>query len=262
MTINKQPQLEQIIQWAKEAGAIALDGINAAHNVALKGKTDLVTEIDYKIEKHLINAIQSNFPSHAILAEESGAVNGKDGDRWYIDPLDGTINYAHRIPLYGVSIAWESAGVLQMGVVYDPSHDECFYAQRGVGAWLNGEPLHVSHTSNMEQSLHTTAFVRQDGIFERNVRIFAHLSRHTFGVRRMGCASLELCYVSCGRVDSYWEQGINAWDIAAAALIVEEAGGIITTPTGSPDYFKQPYAILAAAPGIHAQMISLFKEIE
>ena len=263
MSTEDRPQLDQVIQWAKEAGEIARSGFRATHDVAYKGKTDLVTEIDFQVEKHLIESIQTAFPAHSILAEESGAVNGKDGERWYIDPLDGTIYYAHRIPFYAVSIAWERDGDLQLGVVYDPTHDECFYAERGKGAWLNGEPLRVSQTVELEKSLNTTAFVRQDAaVFERNVRLFAHLSRHTFGVRRMGCASLELSYISCGRMDAYWEQGINAWDIAAAALIVEEAGGKVTALDGSPEYFKPPYALLASAPGIHAQLVSLFQQLK
>ena len=263
MTTSNQPQLEQLIQWAKEAGEIARAGFNEVHDVAFKGRTDLVTEIDYRCEQHLINAIQTSFPSHSILAEESGAVNGKEGDRWYIDPLDGTVNYTHHIPFYVVSIAWQSRGALRLGVVYDPTHDECFSAERGRGACLNGEKLLVNQTSDLEKSLHTTTFARKDEeLFARNLRNFSHLSRESFGVRRMGCAALEMCYVSCGRVDAYWEQGINAWDIAAAALIVEEAGGKVTNLDGEPDYFKPPYAILASNPSLHPQLVALFHGLQ
>ena len=263
MTNTNHPSLEQVIEWAKHAGSIALEGFSQEHDIAFKGRTDLVTEVDYRCEKYLVDAIHSAYPAHSILTEEAGAVNGNSPDRWYIDPLDGTVNYAHRIPFYVVSIAWESVGEVKLGVVYDPTHDECFAAERGRGAWLNGEPLRVSAVTDLEKSLHATAFARQDaGKFERNLGQFAHLSRHSFGVRRMGCAALELCYVSCARLDAYWEMGINAWDIAAAALIVEEAGAKVTTPEGSPDYFKPPYTLLAAAPGIHAQLVSLFKELK
>jgi len=263
VTSPQHPQLEQVIQWAKEAGDIARAGHSQKFNVALKGRSDLVTEIDYRCEQHLINAIRSAYPAHAILSEEAGEVNGETGDRWFIDPLDGTVNYAHHIPFYAVCLAWQSGARLQLGVVYDPAHDECFYAERGRGAWLNGERLTVNTTSDLERSLHATAFARQDEqLFQRNMTYFAHLSRHSFGVRRMGCAALELCYVACGRTDAYWEQGINAWDIAAAALIVEEAGAVITGLDGDPDFFKPPYALLASTPLLHPQLVKLFAKMQ
>lgn len=262
MPASNQPRLEQVIQWAKEAGAIARAAFSDSHDVALKGRTDLVTDIDFRCEQHLLAAIRSNYPAHAILTEEAGAVNGVDGDRWFIDPLDGTVNYAHRVPFYVVSIAWQSGNQLQLGVVYDPTHDECFSAERGRGAWLNGERLRVSATSDLEQSLTSTTFAqKEETLFKRNLGYFAHLSHNSFGVRRMGCAALEFCYVACGRFDAYWEQGINAWDIAAAALIVEEAGGMVTTPQGDPDYFKPPFALLAATPAIHPQLVRLFDQL-
>ena len=263
MTSMPQPTLEQIVQWAKGAGAIARAGLTQEFDVTLKGRTDLVTEIDYRCERHLIDAIQSAFPSHSILAEEAGAVDGNEGERWYIDPLDGTVNYAHHIPFYAISIAWQSAAGMQLGVVYDPTHDECFCAERGRGAWLNGEKLHIHQGGDVEKSLHTTTFARHDEVlFARNVRRFSHLSRESFGVRRMGCAALELCYVACNRVDAYWEQGINAWDIAAAALIVEEAGGKVTDLEGDPHYFKPPYAMLASNPILHPQLMALFRQLQ
>lgn len=263
MTDTNQPTLDQVIEWAKHAGTIAREGFHGDHDVAFKGSTDLVTEVDFQCEEYLVDSIRTAFPTHSILTEEAGAVNGENTDRWYIDPLDGTVNYSRRIPFYVVSIAWESNGKLQLGVVYDPTHDECFAAERGKGAWLNGAPLQVTPASDLEKTLHTTAFARHnDDKFERNLRNFAHLSRYSLGVRRMGCAALELCYVACGRVDAYWEQGINAWDIAAAALIVEEAGGVVTTPEGNPDYFKPPHTVLAAAPGIHSQLVALFGQLK
>lgn len=262
MTNPVQPTLDQVIAWAKHTGEIAREGFHGDHEIAFKGRTDLVTEVDFVCEKYLVDAIRAAYPAHAILTEEAGAVNGSRTDRWYIDPLDGTVNYSRGIPFYAVSIAYEANGKLQLGVVYDPTHDECFAAQRGRGAWLNNEPLRVSAVDDVEKTLHTTAFARQDtGKFERNLRNFAHLSRYSLGVRRMGCAALELCYVACGRVDAYWEQGINAWDIAAAALIVREAGGSVTTPAGDPDYFKPPHAVLAAAPGIHSKLVDLFASL-
>lgn len=261
MNTDGQPALEQVIAWAKHAGEIARAGFTLEHNLAYKGRTDFATEIDLACEQYLLDVIHSAFPAHSILTEEAGAVHGESPDRWYIDPLDGTVNYAHRIPCYAVSIAWQSGGEMRLGVVYDPAHDECFAAEKGKGAWLNGETLRVSGVTDLEKSLHATAFTRHDDQrFTHNLGVFAHLSRRSLGVRRLGCAALELCYVACARLDAYWEQGINAWDIAAAALIVEEAGGVVTTPQGDPDYFKPPHALLASAPGIHPQLVELFRK--
>jgi myo-inositol-1(or 4)-monophosphatase len=262
MVKKEQPSLDLVESWAKHAGSIARDRFLKEHDLGFKGATDLVTEVDHQCEDYLVKQILNAFPSHSILTEESGKLNSGSTERWYIDPLDGTINYAHRIPLYVISIAYESEGKLQLGVVYDPSRDECFTAERGRGAWLNKEPIRPSGVTDLEKSLHATAFARRDDeLFDRNMRYYNHLTRATQGVRRMGCAALEACYVACGRVDAYWEQQINAWDVAAAALIVQEAGGIVTTPEGDPDYFKPPYAILASAPGIHRQLLDLFKSL-
>lgn len=263
MSDTEKPSLPQIIGWAKIAGNIAREGFLKEHSLGFKGATDIVTEVDHQCEDYLVRSILEGFPTHSILAEESGAINGVSSNRWHIDPLDGTINYAHRIPFYVISIAYESDGKLQLGAVYDPSHDECFSAERGKGAWLNGEAIHPSNVTDLEKSLHATAFARRDDdLFDRNMRYYSHLTRATQGVRRMGCAALEACYVACGRIDAYWEQQINAWDVAAAALIVEEAGGIVTTPEGNPDYFKAPYSMLASAPGIHAQIVDLFRTLD
>ena len=158
MTASEQPSLEQVIQWAKAAGNIAREGFLQEHNVGYKGATDLVTEIDHACEKLILDAIRSNFPAHSILAEESGALNSGSPDCWYVDPLDGTINYAHQIPIYVISIAYQHAGKLQLGVVYDPSRDECFAAERGRGAWLNGEKLSVSGVTDLQKSLLATGF--------------------------------------------------------------------------------------------------------
>ena len=257
-----QPTLDMAIQWAKQAGAIAREGFLVEHHIDFKGATDLVTEIDHACERVLVDAILTAFPSHSILTEESGALNSGSENRWHIDPLDGTVNYARHIPMFAISLAYEHAGQVQLGVVYDPSRDECYAAQRGQGAWLNDTRLHIADTTDMEKCLFATAFARNMGnLFERNLRYFGYLSRNTFGVRRLGSAALELCYVASGQVNAYWELAINSWDMAAAALIAEESGAIVTTPEGDPDYFKPPYAVLASAPGIHNQLIELFRAL-
>lgn len=262
MTQLSQPSLEQVILWAKHAGDIAREGFHKEHQVGYKGETDLVTEIDHACEKYLLDSIRSAFPSHSILTEESGALNSGNADCWYIDPLDGTINYAHRIPIYVISVAWQHAGQLQIGVVYDPSRDECYSAERGKGAWLNGERMSASSCGDLQKALLSTGFPYHSlDKFATNLRNFGYLTRVTQGVRRFGCAALEMCYVACGRTDGYWEQEINAWDIAAGALIVEEAGGKVTDLHGQPDYFKPPYALLASAPGIHSRLLEHLREI-
>lgn len=262
MTQHTQPSLEQVIGWAKAAGKIARDAFLAEHQVGYKGATDVVTEVDHQCEALILASIREAFPSHSILAEESGALNSGNADCWYIDPLDGTVNYAHRIPIYVISIAFALQGQLQLSVVYDPSRDECFAAERGKGAWLNGVRMTASSCNDLQKALLSTGFPYHSlEKFNDNLRIFGALTRTTQGVRRLGCAALEVCYVACGRTDGYWEQEINAWDIAAGALIVEEAGGVVTDLQGQPDYFKPPYALLATAPGIHSQILEHLREV-
>lgn len=251
-----EPTLEQVIGWAKSAGKIALDGFLTEHTLGFKSSTDVVTEVDHACEKLLMDAIHTHFPGHSILAEETGSVPRSAEHCWFIDPLDGTINYSHRLPVYSVSIAYQSHGKLQLGVVYDPSRDECFAADRGKGAWLNGEPIRVSSCSSLQKSLLATGFPHEnDGKFAENLRLFGHLTQTTQGVRRLGSAAIDICYVACGRMDGYWEREINAWDIAAGALIVEEAGGVVTDLAGKPEYFVPPFALVAAAPGIHQELV-------
>jgi myo-inositol-1(or 4)-monophosphatase len=263
MPTTNQPTLSQVVAWAKEAGAIARNAFHTEHTLGFKSATDVVTEVDHQCEKVLMDHIRSSFHSHSILTEESGALSGRVENRWYIDPLDGTINYSHCLPTYTVSIAYEADGVIQLGVVYDPSRDECFSAGRGAGAWLNGEPMHVSDCISLQKSLLSTGFpYHNPEKFDLNLKLFGHLTRTTQGVRRLGSAALDICYVACGRMDGYWDQEINAWDIAAGVLIVEEAGGMVTGLKGEKEYFKPPYAVVACAPGIHRQMLDTFMQVK
>jgi len=252
-----QPTLQEIVTLAKTAGQIVHDGFHAMHTVQFKSEVDVVTEMDHRSEDYLLGEIRSRYPEHSILSEESGASGGKGENCWLVDPLDGTVNYAHRVPVYSVSIAYQCKGVLQMGVVYDPSFDECFSAEKGKGAWLNGEPIRVSGVSELIKSLLVTGFPydRNGSDFNLNMTYFSELTRNSQGVRRLGSAALDVCYVACGRFDGYWELSIHPWDIAAGALIVQEAGGIVTDPLGKPDYLVPPYALVAANPAIHLQLL-------
>ena len=253
-----EPTLPQVIDLAKAAGCIAREGFNRDHTIQLKGATDLVTEIDHASEKLIMETILANHPQHAIIAEETGEVKGSQDHCWYIDPLDGTINYSHRIPLYSISIAYALNGKLQLGVVYDPDRDECFSAERGKGAWLNGKPIHVSARTSLEQSLLVSGLPNVEPDFQKlmkRMEIFGRLTNISQGVRRLGSAAIDVCFVACGRLDGYWEEKINPWDIGAGSLICEMAGGAVTSLQGDPDYFKPPYSLLACAPGIHAEMM-------
>ncbi len=257
----EQPTQSQLEDLARAAGALLRAGYGKNHQVDRKGRIDLVTEMDRQVENFLIARILSTFPGHKILTEETGEVQGKDAHTWYIDPLDGTTNYAHHLPIFAVSLAYAHSGQVQVGVVYDPMRDECFSAARGQGACLNGQPIRVGQAENLLQALLCTGFPYDVENTEKNLVNFAHFSRLSQGVRRLGSAALDLCYVAAGRIDGYWEQTLQPWDLAAGALIATEAGGIVTSIGGDVDYIRPPYSILAANPAIHAQMLQEFKKL-
>jgi myo-inositol-1(or 4)-monophosphatase len=258
---TKEPTLQQVIQWAKEAGAIAREGFHQEHAIQMKGALDLATEIDHACEKVLMDHIKAEFPAHAIVAEESGKTNDNPDHCWYIDPLDGTINYSHRLPIYAVSVAYAQQGKLTLGVVYDPSRDECFSAELGKGAWLNGEPIHVSGCGALQKAILATGLPsNNEARLDRNLGLVRYMNLHTQGVRRLGSVAISLCYVASGRMDGHWDLGSTAWDLAASALIVSEAGGVITTISGESDYFRHPFGFLAAPPGIHKALLNVLNK--
>ena len=251
-----QPSLSYVENLARQSGAILRAGYDTEHQVGYKGVIDLVTEVDHLSEELLLGAIQRDFPGHHIFSEETGVIQGSDEHVWYIDPLDGTVNYAHHIPIFCVSIAYAFRGTLTLGAVYDPMRDEMFLAERGKGAHLNGRPLRVSSTTELQKSLLVTGFpytawdTPQDN-FDNFVK-FGKLSR---GVRRLGSAAIDLCYVAAGRFDGFWEMALNPWDVAAGGLIVEEAGGHVTSVSGEADYISSPQSVLACTPGIQTRML-------
>jgi myo-inositol-1(or 4)-monophosphatase len=204
--------------------------------------------------------VRRDFPSHHILAEESGIIEGSNAHIWYIDPLDGTVNYAHHVPIFSVSVAYAFNGVVSLGAVYDPLRDELFLAERGKGAWLNGRPLKVSAVTELQKSLLVTGFPYDAWDTEQdNFDNFVKFARMTQGVRRLGSAALDLCYVAAGRFDGFWELALKPWDVAAGGLICEEAGGHVTNVHGAADYMSPPQSVVAAAPGIHAQMLDVLR---
>lgn len=244
--------LSAAIAMCEEAGAIQMAHLAREHQVDLKGRGNLVTEVDRLAEKAILESIRSQFPDHAIVAEESGE-HGKGAEYvWYVDPLDGTTNYAHGFPIFAVSVGLVRNGQPIVGVVFAPALRELFTATWGGGTWLNGRPVRVSTAPNLEQSLVATGFYPpvQD---LHNVDEFVHMLQNSQAVRRPGAASMDLAYVACGRFDGYWEYRLAPWDVAAGALLVTEAGGTVTNMDGSPfDLYGR--AILATNGVVHAEM--------
>jgi myo-inositol-1(or 4)-monophosphatase len=249
------PKLTDLERLARQAGGVLRAGYEQEHQVDYKGVIDLVTEIDRKSEDYLLGELREKFPDHQILAEESGGKRGGQ-HQWYIDPLDGTVNYAHNIPIFCVSIAYASNGTMSLAAVYDPMRDEMFTAERGKGAHLNGRPLRVSDKTEIQKSLLVTGFPYDawDSEFD-NFANFVHFSKMSLGVRRLGSAALDLAYVAAGRLDAFWELGLSPWDVAAGGLICAEAGGQVTDVYGGADYLSKPQSVLASTPGIHAKML-------
>ena len=251
------PSLMDLERLARRAGKILAEGYEQEHRIDFKGEIDLVTEIDRQSEALLTEEIRRNFPGHRILAEEGG---GEDGgrDQWYIDPLDGTVNYAHGIPFFCVSIAYAMDGELTLAVVYDPLRDELFTAERGGGARLNGRTLRAGRQTVLSRSLLVTGFpydVRKKR--ENNLDHFVRFTLLARGVRRLGSAALDLCYVAAGRFEGYWELSLQPWDLAAGALIAREAGATVTSVKGDARLLFPPYSVLAAAPGIHGELLAI-----
>jgi len=252
-----KPTLVDLETLARASGRILRDGYDHEHQVGHKGVIDLVTEVDHQSEAFLLSEIHTRFPDHAILAEESGALQGSADHQWYIDPLDGTVNYAHGIPIFCVSIAYAFQHKTRLAVVYDPLREECFSAELGTGAWLNGRSIKTSSTSQLVDSLLVTGFPYDTWNTSRdNFTNFVHFAKLTQGVRRLGSAALDLCYVAAGRFDGYWELSLKAWDVAAGGLIAGEAGARVTDIHGGPDYISDPQSILASAPDLHPLMLA------
>jgi myo-inositol-1(or 4)-monophosphatase len=227
--------------------------------VSTKAPNDFVTEVDQKAEEHIIDMLLSAYPSHGILAEESGSTHGAQNSEfvWIIDPLDGTTNFIHGFPVYAVSIALAVRGQVQQAVVYDPTRNDLFFASKGQGAFLNDKRLRVSRRVRLSDCLISTGFpFRQGDNFKRYLKMLEAVMPHCAGLRRPGSAALDLCYVAAGYTDGYFETGLSPWDIAAGSLIVTEAGGLIGNFTGEPDFLYQR-EVLAGGPKIYGQLVGL-----
>ena len=249
------------IEAARAAGALLRDALSATHRIAYKASpVDLVTEMDARAETLIVERLSAAFPDDAVLAEERGTRPGRSGRRWIVDPLDGTTNYAHGLPVFAVSIALEVRPAVVLGVVYDPVRDELYVGERGRGALCNDAPLAVSTTTNLDASLLTTGFpydLRTNP--DNNLREYAVLSRRARAVRRIGSVVIDLAWVAAGRFDGYWELRLGAWDVAAGALLVEEAGGRVTGITGAPLDLERP-TLLATNGRIHDTVLAILAE--
>ncbi|WP_418320752.1 inositol monophosphatase family protein [Piscinibacter sakaiensis] len=255
------PMLNIAIKAARTAGAL----INRASldldllKVTSKATNDFVTEVDQAAERAIIETLLGAYPGHAILAEESGRQHGaRDSDYlWIIDPLDGTTNFIHGLPVYAVSIALSYRGQIQQAVVYDPSRNDLFYASKGRGAYLNDKRLRVSKRTRLAESLIGTGFpFRKGDNFQRYLAMFEAVMQRCAGVRRPGAAALDLCYVAAGYYDGFFETGLHPWDIAAGSLMITEAGGLIGNFTGEADYLFQR-EVVAGNPKIYGQLVPL-----
>jgi myo-inositol-1(or 4)-monophosphatase len=248
---------------AREAGRRMIVGQKEGFDIDTKGVNDVVTNIDREVEQFIVGELGEMFPDDLILGEEFGeqeeedVTSGSDLRHWYVDPIDGTLNFSHGIPISCVSIALQIDGQSMVGVVYDPYRDEMFSARRGHGARLNGEPMRVSAEDSVSDSLLVTGFPPGTGDqLEANLKAFAELTRRSRGIRRLGSAALDLAFVAAGRLDGFWEFGLNPWDTAAGYLLVEEAGGRVTQIAAEPFDIFDP-SILATNGRIHGDIIDI-----
>lgn len=253
--------LELAIDAAREAGEMLKDLAGKAQRIDRKAgeETNLVTELDRKSEAMIIGRIKARYPDHEVLAEESGRNSRESDYRWIIDPIDGTTNFAHGLPIFAVSIGIEHRGTIVAGVVYDPTRDEMFTTEKGRGAFLNGEAIHVSKTSRLIDSVLATGFPYDIKTNRGNVAHFENFLFEARALRRLGSAAIDLSYVACGRLDGYWELSLNPWDMAAGVLLVEEAGGRFTDLSGNPGSIYSK-AVLTSNGLIHDQMVGVLQK--
>jgi myo-inositol-1(or 4)-monophosphatase len=245
---------------AREAGALLMHHFNQRVRIEYKGEADLVTIADREAEILIRERIKSRWPMHDILGEEGGLDSHGNDYRWYVDPLDGTTNFAHGFPVFCVSLAIEFKGKRVAGVIYDPTRDELFAAEHGSGAFLNGARISVSKTTRLAESLVATGFPSHKRHANPNIFFYHQVTLKTHGVRRAGSAALDLCCVASGRFDGFWEFNLNPWDTAAGVLLVEEAGGKVTDMSGGP--FKlASRETLASNDLIHPALLEEFEKI-
>jgi len=254
--------LATAVESVIHAGEIQMARFGSALRIDKKGAIDLVTEIDLRVEREFRSLIESRFPDHVVLGEEFSDAVEREGVPefcWVFDPVDGTTNYAHGLPIFCSSLALEIRGEPAVAAIYDPSRRELYTAERGQGAWLNGAPLKVSDSRTLIDSLLCTGFpysVQHE--VESLVGLFGEFLKVSRAVRRLGSAAIDLCYVAAGRLDGFWEQSLHPWDVAAGALIIQEAGGVVTDLAGGP-YSSRAGNLIATNGHIHAAMVEIIQ---
>jgi myo-inositol-1(or 4)-monophosphatase len=252
--------LDTAISIAREAGALLAEMYKMPLEVSYKRPADLVTEADKRSEALIIKRLHQAFPTHAVISEEGGGQKIESDYCWHVDPLDGTTNFAHKFPVFCVTLGLVYRDEVIAGVVYDPTREELFTAEKGSGAFLNGQRLHVSKNARLSESLLATGFPPFDHRHDLNIRLFLEFTHRSHGIRRAGSAALDLCSVAAGRFEAFWELRLNSWDKAAGALMITEAGGRVTTLRGEP----QPVAsgeIFASNGLVHDEMLPVFASV-
>ena len=256
--------MSDILQFAevvvRQAGAVLREGYGNVRHIQQKGAIDLVTEFDVRSEEVIISAIQTEFPDHAVLAEESGLNTRISDYQWVIDPLDGTTNFAHGIPIFAVTIALLKNNSPIVGVVYDPLRDEMFSAERGQGAFLNNNPIHVSSRADLGHAVLSTGFPYDLRTNPRNnLALFVQFQLRTQAVRHLAAAALDCAWTAMGRLDGYWEFGTKPWDVGAGALIALEAGGKVTSTEGEENFLLDE-TIVVSNRLLHTQILRVLRE--
>ena len=258
-----QALLNTAVQAARRAGDIAIRALSRLDqlDIRAKARNDYVTQVDHAAEQAILESIRKRYPDHSFLAEESGHSTGKSGHsefQWIIDPLDGTTNYVHGFPTFSVSIALRRRDTLEVGVVYDPCRQELFTTMRGSGAQLDGKRIRVSERKELEGTLIGTGFPYRSNIrwMKTYLQMLGSLMEHTAGVRRPGSAALDLSYVAAGRLDGFFEFGLEIWDTAAGTLMIQEAGGLVTSLTGKDSHLDSG-DVLAGNPKVHDALRAL-----
>lgn len=252
--------LDFAVDVARRAGTLLHEGLSRPREIKFKGAIDLVTEMDVAAEKLILEAIRERFPDHAVLAEESGASEATtSGYKWVVDPLDGTTNYAHGLPIFCVSIGLEKDGEPVLGVIYAPVLGEMYAAEAGKGATLNGQPIRVSAVDDLQRSLLVTGFPYDVQVKQTNLHHFSKFIHQAQAVRRLGSAAIDLAWVAAGRFDGFWEPRLAPWDLCAGSVIVREAGGTVTGYGGGPFsiYGKE---VLATNGRLHDQMVAVLAQ--
>jgi myo-inositol-1(or 4)-monophosphatase len=255
------PYLETAVDIAREAGALLCTYFERRIGFEMKGEFDLVTEADRASEKLVVERLRSHFPMHNVVAEEGGGHQSSSEYTWYVDPLDGTTNFAHGFPAFNVTLGLARAGEMLAGVVFDPIRQEMFTAERGAGAYLNNRRIRVSAVKHVNDSLASTGFPSRKRHHNVNIHFYYQLAMASHGVRRTGSAALDLAFVAAGRLDFFWEFGLKPWDVAAGALLVAEAGGRVSDMKGAPHSVTESDHVLADNGALHEEVLQAFAEV-